>query len=464
MFRKRRGPAQFAQALLLTVSLVIVPLGPRPVFAQGEWPQTAPPPGTGAPIPPPGEWRGGVQPDETVGEPVEPAADPQSRRSRRQQSGRTDGQMGAQSSPSRMRAGGSDWPRERRETDTPSPEHLRYLASYPDTPPLPSPKAVAGEVAEPVMQNVVQAEPEPVARSLDPETLAQINSLLLFTFSGTAPTDPGVRAMRGLLARGQAAGVLIRAENARSGSQFAELVKFLQQADRGREVIIAASETGGEASHFTFTRAGAPWPSQRDLGTRNDPHFAHLTYRHVAASLRRYGVTLNIGPVLSVTDEPAQPSFGGGARHVAAFARTFSLGHADAGLISIPLLPLAEAQGEAADAALLLAGGEPIMLATMGSASGGAAQWQIPARLAAQVSLRFCGTFGAGGGEDIAAALAAGCDFLMVEGGADASAKHAAVVALIADALREGRLGTERLADAARRARVFSGKTEKASR
>ncbi len=422
------------------------------------WPQT-PAPSEAAPVDDnqylaPPEWftvtpEGPLHPD-----------DPRNRNRRRTQSegsGTQQGETAPPASPQRARPARAIAPAESGETGgasvrTPqtSSEHRDYLATYPDVPPLPARNALA---APPPVQEA--------KTDTDPEIAAQTKSLLILAFTGTLPTDPGASAIRSLIASDGLAGVLIRRENAVTGSQLAELLKALRQADKTGRLMVVAAESGGPESYITFTRANLPWPSQRELGSRNDPHFAHLTYQHLAASLAQFGISVNLGPALAASaDGAAHASFGDDARHVAAFARTFALGHADANIRAVPTLSAGSPGAKTEDALGILAGDGALALASLtGGESRGPDGWTLPAHIASKVSVRFCGPFPGGEtiGEDVVAALNGGCHFLIVDGGAQSVQQRDRVVTAVGHAVSEGRLSGEVLDEAAQRAAEFRG-------
>lgn len=423
------------------------------------WPQSETPPiEDGAQFIPPPDWfqadpEGFVHPD-----------DPRGRNSRGDWAETNEGSGSGEPIPETRRPGPGEERTARPQRQPAAPSlHLRYLATYPAIPPLPY-RRMNGPQARALAQDA-GGETTGAVPSADAagqiEAPPHLNDLLVLAFSGTAPSNQGVRAIRSLIGQDAIAGVFIQAQNATSGRQLDDLVKSLKGGSKAKNLLVIASETGGANSYLTFSR-GKPWLSQRDLGSRGDPQFAHLTYRQLAANLAQYGINVNLGPVLVVNGGDAEDrSFGSDPRHVAAFARTFALGHMDAGVLAVPVIPARIGTGGAS----AMAG--PVMddsqtLATValtGFPAPGAKDWVLPAEVSSHLRARICGPFlpEAASLREAVAALVAGCDLLIVEGGTHPDAARNAVAAALSGALNDGTLSDQTLAAAAGRAAALLG-------
>jgi beta-N-acetylhexosaminidase len=77
------------------------------------------------------------------------------------------------------------------------------------------------------------------------------------------------------------------------------------------------------------------------LGERNNPDAAYSAYRNLALELRDYGFNLNLGPVVDLNLNPANPvigrlrrSYGADPDHVTAYAKAFVYAHNESGVLT----------------------------------------------------------------------------------------------------------------------------------
>ncbi len=98
--------------------------------------------------------------------------------------------------------------------------------------------------------------------------------------------------------------------------------------------LIAIDQEGGIVQRLTG-RVGFPEiPSARRIATRIDPQAARETYAELARHLREWGFNLNLGPVVDVNVNPANPiigrlgrAYGADPAVVARYAKAFVQGH-----------------------------------------------------------------------------------------------------------------------------------------
>lgn len=317
------------------------------------------------------------------------------------------------------------------------------------------------------------------ARGLEPDSAA----VLFPGFDGVVVPD----WLRRLLADGLG-GVVLFSRNIRDPEQLAGLTAALR-AERDA-LLVAVDEEGGDVTRLEVAR-GSSFPGNLALGAVDDVGLTRRVGAAIGGELASAGVDLDLAPVADLLSDPASPivgvrSFGSDpqlvARHVAAFvqgvqsvgvaacAKHFP-GHGETGADSHLELPVAEADLETLRAralppfaAAVEAGVRAVMTAHVRFAAFG----EEPATLNAQAiallrsELGFDGVVmtdalemaGAGGPAGIAGAavraLAAGADALCL--GADLTPEQVEVTrkAIVA-AVRDGRLGEERLREAAAR-------------
>jgi beta-N-acetylhexosaminidase len=319
---------------------------------------------------------------------------------------------------------------------------------------------------------------------------------LLPGFAGLAPPD----WLRRRLADGLG-GVVLFARNVRDTEQLAALTAALR--DERPDVLVAIDEEGGDVTRLEVDR-GSSYPGNRALGVADDLELTERVAAAIGADLRAVGVNLDLAPVADVASSPENPvigvrSFGAEAglvaRHVAAFvtglqgagvaacAKHFP-GHGATAEDSHLELPTLAKDLDALHAeelvpfrAAIEAGVRSIMTAHIRVAALG----PEPATLSRQIvqgllrdELRFGGLVvtdaldmravsGTVGVEEGAVrALAAGADALCL--GHDRGDEGCErVVRAVDEAVRAGRLGEERLREAAARVAAIAGEPEAAA-
>jgi beta-N-acetylhexosaminidase len=283
-------------------------------------------------------------------------------------------------------------------------------------------------------------------------------------------------------------GVVLFARNVRDPDQLASLTASLR-AERP-EVLVAVDEEGGDVTRLEAA-TGSSFPGNLALGAVDDVALTRRVAAAIGGELASAGVNFDLAPVADVIVDPANPivgvrSFGSDpqlvARHVAAFvaglqttgvaacAKHFP-GHGETAADSHLELPTAEADRETLlaralppFAAAVEAGVRAVMTAhvrypafdegpaTFSAALIGLLRSELGFRGVVMTdALEMRGASGAIGIEEAAVrSLAAGADALCL--GADLTpAQVEGVQAGIVEAVRAGRLGEERLHEAADR-------------
>jgi hypothetical protein len=320
-------------------------------------------------------------------------------------------------------------------------DRMRRARDNDSVPTSPKPVKKTKEPGSPSAAGPPRPQPakQPV-HTVDPEINRVAGKLIILHFSGTQPSDGGPKAIHALLHEGLIAGVMFRAENIQSRAQLKELMKFLWPGGPESRPMIAIGEIGGPGDR------GLPripdfeaWPSEQEVASKGDPEYAYSTYRSLSTYLAALGFTMNFGPALGTAAATRTPSasFGSNPLQAGVFAKTFMLGHKDAGVIAVPIVDNGEIAVRALKTLLVSNPGMPVAANPAGE----------PQPFAAYEGLvrgaRFC-LMELSRPED-AALLASnferGCDVLVVDGGRDSpAAVRDGIVQGISDAIKHGTL------------------------
>lgn len=319
-----------------------------------------------------------------------------------------------------------------------------------------------------------------------PELLRLADSVLLPGFEGRRPPD----WLRRRLGEGLS-GVVLFSRNVGTPSQLAELTAGLR-AERPDAVIGIDEETGDVTRLEAHT--GSSRPGNYALGVVDDVSLTEEIARGLGADLAAAGINVNFAPAADVNSNPGNPviglrSFGADpalvARHTAAWVRGLQAagvaacakhfpGHGDTAVDSHHGLPGVNASLEELHDVELrpfrAAIAEGVRMVMTGHLLVGAYDPELPATLSPHIltdllrrEMGFDGVtitdaiemaavterYGIGGAS--ARAVAAGADLICVGGENSDDAVVATIREAIADAVTEGLLSEERLADAARR-------------
>ncbi|MDE3156685.1 MAG: beta-N-acetylhexosaminidase [Acidobacteriota bacterium] len=103
-------------------------------------------------------------------------------------------------------------------------------------------------------------------------------------------------------------GVILFARNIEAPEQVAELVAELRQLERELPWWVSVDQEGGRVARLKapFTE----WPPMATLGRSGDAELAARFARALAAELRAVGITLDFAPVLDVHTNPKNPIIG----------------------------------------------------------------------------------------------------------------------------------------------------------
>ncbi|HVS29171.1 MAG TPA: glycoside hydrolase family 3 N-terminal domain-containing protein [Solirubrobacteraceae bacterium] len=328
----------------------------------------------------------------------------------------------------------------------------------------------------------------------------QVAQLFMIGFSGAQPNDPGVK--RAL--QRPWGGFVLDSGNYSDPTQLAALTGSLLAAastSHRQPPLIAAAQEGGGASAF----AGLPPRSQQRIGTNGQSSLARSEALRAARKLQSLGVNMTLAPVADVgTPGGALEArvFGDESSAVARMVSAAAAGYQSQGMIAavghFPGSGAATQDPDVAQASVgltlpdlmardirpFMAIADRVPVVVMSNAAYAAYDGVTPAVLLPKViegllrkRLKFAGvvmsddlaaTTAATGGSVSTAAVAAvraGTDLLYVRG---AVATREAAYAAILQALRQGKLSRDRVAEAAgrvlalkRRYRLSSNKPPK---
>lgn len=161
-------------------------------------------------------------------------------------------------------------------------------------------------------------------------------------FNGQTPNDPGSQAMAKAIAERRVGGALTLGHNFGSDQSPKALAHFLQSASPdGLPVLIGIDQEGGRVQRLAGPQGWKAMPSAEAVAKSMSVGQAEELYARVACTLRRWGFTYNLGPVVDLAREPKNQvivglkrSFGRNPERVAAYAGAIVRAHRSCGVLT----------------------------------------------------------------------------------------------------------------------------------
>ena len=199
-------------------------------------------------------------------------------------------------------------------------------------------------LAPPVQSGITTATPSPVQTSDD----LPLGQMLLVGFSGSV-IDDGHPILEDIRQRHLGGVILFNygpdngtpANNITSPSQLQKLTTRLQHAAPSQTpLLIAVDQEGGRICRLKESFGFPATVSFASLGQRNDLAFTRQRAAEIAGTLQKAGINLNLGPVVDLNINPANPvisklqrSFSSDPAIVTAHAREFIRAHHQRGIL-----------------------------------------------------------------------------------------------------------------------------------
>jgi beta-N-acetylhexosaminidase len=174
---------------------------------------------------------------------------------------------------------------------------------------------------------------------------AMIGQMIMVGFAGSSERDGGVAAVRDQLNKGTIGGVVLYPENIGRPAELRGLTAFLRNAKSSPVPFIGVDQEGGLVQRLTKRNGHSYFPSAFSVG-RNpsfaSPDSAEKLYAAMAAELAEAGFNLNFGPVVDLNLNPWNPvigqrdrSFGADPNTVTMLARAFITAHRNADIVTV---------------------------------------------------------------------------------------------------------------------------------
>lgn len=176
----------------------------------------------------------------------------------------------------------------------------------------------------------------------EPGLREKIGQMILLGFVGTGTGESWVPEVREHLREGRIGGVLYLKRNIARARAVRSMNREFLAAAGGRPMpFIAIDQEGGKIERLTRRVGFAELPSAKAMARSTTPDAARRRYVAMASALRQWGFNLNLGPVVDLDANPANPVIGSLGRSysadpkiVTAFAGAFVDAHRQGGVLT----------------------------------------------------------------------------------------------------------------------------------
>jgi beta-N-acetylhexosaminidase len=186
------------------------------------------------------------------------------------------------------------------------------------------------------------AEPQQSSGAEGSRLDAMIGQMIMVGFEGRSEREPGVIAAHDQLAKGTIGGVVLYPDNIGPPEKLSALITYLRDAKSWPIPFIAVDQEGGLVQRLI---GHGYFPSARSVGANPSfasPQAAERLYQTMAEELAKAGFNLNFGPVVDLSLNPdnyvivqRDRSFGADPNTVATLAGAFIRAHRAAGVATV---------------------------------------------------------------------------------------------------------------------------------
>jgi beta-N-acetylhexosaminidase len=197
-------------------------------------------------------------------------------------------------------------------------------------------------VAAFVTSSPALSDDKPISGAAEQQLRAMIGQMVLVGFTGDSVTDKGFTKVRDQAARGEITGVIYLKRNIRNRKTVRAMNDQLQAStNSARPLLTAVDQEGGQIQRLTSAKGFPNTRSASRVAEQMDERAAQETYSRLAANLHAWGFNLNLGPVVDLNLNSANPiigqlgrSFSDNPDVVVRYATAFVKGHRNNGVLT----------------------------------------------------------------------------------------------------------------------------------
>ncbi len=175
-----------------------------------------------------------------------------------------------------------------------------------------------------------------------PDREAMIGQMLMMGFTGSNSNGAWPKLLAAQIKRGEVGSVVMLGYNFKSKAGVNNLTSLFRRAAGARKVFIALDMEGGSVQRLGRKLGYPAIPSARSVRRKQSPAQAKKTYLKLADISRNAGFNMNLGPVVDLLVNPANPviskwnrSYDADPQKVVSYARAFVAAHREKGIVTV---------------------------------------------------------------------------------------------------------------------------------
>ena len=170
----------------------------------------------------------------------------------------------------------------------------------------------------------------------------KIGQMLMLGFQGAAPASVGAQRLAAQIRRGEVGGVVMLGYNFKRKQAVKGLTSLFRKAAGGSKIFLAVDMEGGAVQRLGRKLGFPSIPSAWKVANRQTPLQAKKTYSKLAQISRNAGFNMNLGPVVDLRVNPANPviakygrSYSANPAKTILYARAFIQAHSALGILTV---------------------------------------------------------------------------------------------------------------------------------
>lgn len=176
----------------------------------------------------------------------------------------------------------------------------------------------------------------------DDKLNAMIGQMLMLGFQGKSANSAGAKRLATQIQRGEVGGVVMLGYNFASKGAVKGLTGLFKNAAGSNKVFLAVDMEGGSVQRLGAKLGYPRIASARSIARRMSPSAAKPSFRKLADISKNAGFNMNLGPVIDLLVNPANPviakwnrAYSPDPAKVAAYGAAFVDAHNEAGVLAV---------------------------------------------------------------------------------------------------------------------------------
>lgn len=181
-----------------------------------------------------------------------------------------------------------------------------------------------------------------ITNAASPDRKFMIGQMLMLGFQGSSANGQSPKALAAQISRGEVGSVVFLGYNFKNKENIQQLTSLFSKAAGSNKIFIALDMEGGSVQRLGRKLGYPSIPSAKSVAQSQSPAQARQSYKKLAEISRSAGFNMNLGPVVDLLVNPANPviakwnrSYSADPAKVTAYASEFVKAHSELGIITV---------------------------------------------------------------------------------------------------------------------------------